>query len=669
MARYSTNRIYARCSMRTGWKFVFHSAAIISCLMLTISLSVPGASAQDPGAGGAEAGALSSGQSQLATRFKKLEALLLRSAEVEEATNPTRAELMKKAAELAKQVQLGAALVRAANSLEAKQYSQAIEDQKASLENFNKILALLQSEDRTDRLRDERDQIKRTIEETERLLRLESSLRGRTEGGTQIEKAASDQQKLAEKAAQIAKDINPDSKDAKDPKDSAEVKDSAEGKNPKESKDKEGQNKDPDGKSPDDKQSPDKQKGDDKPGDDKNSSDKNGDNKSPDEQSSGKKPEDKKSDDKKSDDNKPEKSGDKPSGEDKGDKPKDGDKPSDGDKPKENPASGDKNSQNQPQQDKPSQPGDQSPPQSGESQPSSEESQQSDQAQQPQKPQAPKERAGDRLKKAQKNMEDAQKKLKEGEREGAVEKQREAEQELRAAIEELEEILRQLREEEIERSLTALEERLRLMLQLQNKVLDESKRLQEIGAGGNDRQVEIRANSLANDEKKIVGEAQRALLLLREEGTSAAFPESLSHIISDMQKVVDRLTKADVGKLTIGIEEDIVASLEELVAAMSEIKKENKERKENQMQAPGQQQGQPGEQPLVNQLAEMRLIKTLQLRINKRTQTLAEVLKDPSDPVGQAEAEDIQSQLRELSERQASIKQVTRDIVIGKNQQ
>ncbi len=166
-------------------------------------------------------------------------------------------------------------------------------------------------------------------------------------------------------------------------------------------------------------------------------------------------------------------------------------------------------------------------------------------------------RAHQTLKQAQKRMEEAQQKLQEGKREGAVEKQRQAEQELKAAIEELEEILRQLREEEIERSLAALEERLRLMLQLQNKVLDESKRLQEIGAGGNDRQVEIRANNLANDEKKIINEAQRTLLLLREEGTSAAFPESLSHIISDMQKVAERLAKADVGKLTISIEEDI----------------------------------------------------------------------------------------------------------------
>ena len=625
---------------------------------------------------------LASGQSQLATRFKKLEGILLRSAEIEAVSNPTRAALMRQAAALAKQVQLSDSLVRAARSLEQKQYSQAIEDQKASLENLNKILELLQSENRTDRVREQRDQIRRTIEETERLLRLQSSLRGRTEGGSQTEKAASDQQKLAEKAAQIAKDLNPD--DAKD-KEAASKPDSQDTseKDKSEQSDKPGdQESSKENGNNKDSQSPEGKKTDGKKTDDKKSSDKKTDEKQADKQNEDKnadkksegKP-DKKSDDQKSDqpaggENKDAK--DQASGKaEKSDKPgeseKSGEKPPESDQKPSGQPSQSKPSQSKPSQSKPSQskPGDRQ--QSEDSQKSGGE--QSEESESQQQPKNPTDRAAQRMKQAQKRMQEAQKNLEDAERKGAVEKQRQAEQELKTAIEELEEILRQLREEEIERSLSALEERLRLMLQLQNKVLDESKRLQEISAGGNDRQVEIRANSLASDEKKILGEAQRALLLLREEGTSAAFPESLSHIISDMQKVVERLSKADVGKLTIGIEEDIVSSLEELVAAMSEIKKENKDRKEKPMPAPGGQQAPPGEQPLVNQLAEMRLIKTLQVRINKRTQTLSEVLKDPNDVVGQAEAADIQSQLRELAERQSSIKQVTRDIVIGKNQQ
>ena len=658
---------------------------IAGCLVALIG-SVARAQSSDAKPGEAAENPLANGQSQLAIRFKKLEGVLLRSAEVEALSNPARAALMQQAAALAKQVQLSDALARAARSLEQKQYSQAIEDQKTSLENLNKILDLLQSENRTDRVREQRDQIRRTIEETERLLRLQSSLRGRTEGGSQTEKAASDQQKLAEKAAQIAQDLNPDSKDSDgkendqdksgdsksgDGKKDSNSKDSKEGKDKegkdKESKDKDGKPSDDPSKKADDKDSASEPKSD-KPSDSPKSDGKSAD------KSDGKNSDGKNADGKQGDSKDPkDKKGEQP-----GDQPKEGEQPKAGENDKE------KSDDKQPSDSSPSSPksskpsGENSPKQSpSESQPSDDQpsgeqsgdqSQESSQPQQ-QQPKSPTDRATERMKQARKRMQEAQKKLEESERKGAVEKQRQAEQELKTAIEELEEILRQLREEEIERSLTALEERLRLMLQLQNKVLDETKRLQEIGAGGNDRQIEIRANTLAADEKKILGEAQRALLLLREEGTSAAFPESLSHIISDMQKVVERLTKADIGKLTIGIEEDIVSSLEELVAAMSEIKKENKERKENQMQVPGQQQGQPGEQPLVNQLAEMRLIKTLQLRINKRTQTLSEVLKDPADVVGQAEATDIQNQLRELAERQSSIKQVTRDIVTGKNKQ
>ncbi len=265
-------------------------------------------------------------------------------------------------------------------------------------------------------------------------------------------------------------------------------------------------------------------------------------------------------------------------------------------------------------------------------------------------------------------MEEASKKLEEAERKGAIDKQREAEQELQAAIEQLEEILRQLREEEIERSLAALEDRLRLMLQGQKKVLEETKRLQEIAGQSADRSIEIRAGNLAGDERKVLNEGQRALLLLREEGTSAAFPEAMSQILVDVQSIVDRLTKADIGKMTVAIEEEVVSSLEELVEALVAVQKEQKKRKENQSPQGQQQQQEQGEQPLVDQLAEMRLIKTLQMRVNKRTQTLSQVLKDPNDAVGQADAKDIQSQLRQLSERQASIMQVTRDIVVGKNQ-
>ncbi len=62
-------------------------------------------------------------------------------------------------------------------------------------------------------------------------------------------------------------------------------------------------------------------------------------------------------------------------------------------------------------------------------------------------------------------------------------------------------------------------------------------------------------------------------------------------------------------------------------------------------------------------LAELRLIKTLQLRINKRTDRMAEMLGDLSDEIGQSQDADIRNQLKELATRQDKVQQVTREIV------
>ncbi|RMF42978.1 MAG: hypothetical protein D6753_06295 [Planctomycetota bacterium] len=278
-------------------------------------------------------------------------------------------------------------------------------------------------------------------------------------------------------------------------------------------------------------------------------------------------------------------------------------------------------------------------------------------------------RAMQRLEQARQKMQEAQQELENAQREGAVERQREAEQKLREAVEELEQILRQLREEEIERSLASLEARLRKMLEMQNRVLEETQRLHEIAGEGNaDRQVQIRANKLAQEEKQILNEGQRAYLLLREEGSSAAFPEAVEQVNTDVASIVARLERGDVGKLTLVVEQEVVGALEEMIAALVQVQKDNEKKK--QQQRSGQpQQGQPGEQPLVDKLAELRLIRTLQVRINRRTESLAEMLDDPNDPVGQAKDAEVATELQGLADRQQDIQTVTRDIVLGKDEQ
>ena len=138
----------------------------------------------------------------------------------------------------------------------------------------------------------------------------------------------------------------------------------------------------------------------------------------------------------------------------------------------------------------------------------------------------------------------------------------------------------------------------------------------------------------------------------------------MQQVNTDIGNVAERLAKADIGKLTTTIEQEIISSLEEMVAALVQVQKEQKDKK--QQEQPGQPpQGEPGEQPLVDKLAELRLVRTLQVRINNRTNTLSQMLDDPADVVGQVTAAEVLGEVKSLAKRQASIQQVARDIVTG----
>ncbi len=642
--------------------------------------------AQDKGSPDREqADPLTTEQQLVAGRYKKLEELLLRSAELESAENPARSALLQQAAQLGKQSQLADLLANAATRLEKKQYSQALDDQRASRENLKRLLELLQSENRGERVREQRDQVRRWIEETDRLLRLQKSLSGRTEGGQEMQQASGDQNKLSNKAKEIAKELGSDkeAKDQKSPQDKKSADDSnSKGENSdakaseklgEKSSDKSGK-KSEDGKSEKEagEKNPSKdEKADTDPKSEKategtESGDKPKDGDKSSEPKDGKSS-DGKSKDGKSKDGKP--VGDKPDS----DKPDDSKKKDPQDKNSDGKSSEPQPSETQPSQSEPSeseesQKNDKSQPQQGQSQPGQSQKGQSDEQQKQQEPKDPTERAKKRIEQAQRKMEEAKKALDDAERKGAVEKQREAESELRSAIEALEEILRQLREEEIERSLASLETRLRRMLEMQNKVLEETLRLQEITGEQATRQIEVRAGTLAGQERKILEEGRRAFLLLREEGSSAAFPEAMEQVNTDIGNIVERLTKSDIGKLTTTVEQEIVSSLEEMVAALVQVQKDQKEKKQKQQQGQ-QQQGEPGEQPLVDKLAELRLVRTLQVRINNRTTSLSQMLADPADVVGQAKDADILKEVKGLADRQSSIQQVTRDIVVGADKQ
>lgn len=634
-------------------------------------------------------------QTGLAKQFGDLENLLLKLSEIEADTNPVRASILQRASKLGKETSLQARLKEAAKALENQQFSRAIEEQQATKESLEQLLTLLLSEDRDDRVREEKKKIEEMIKEIQRLNRLQKSLRQRTESSDNPQELSEDQGGLEQKANELAKDLDAGSEDEKAPSqsDSGEMpngdQEGAPTETPETEKPKtENPVGDGDTKTPQPDKEPSAEPSDNSEGQNKEANNSEGNNK---EEGSNKEGTGKEGTNKEG-----EPQTDMPSEEPKseGETSKPNDKPpttedkekTPSDKPEDGQSSETKNGEENAQDgeskpsnsnSKPQEGGDQppSPPQpSQEGQPSPDSQEANPEssgerpppnAQQPTQPKTPQQR----VEQARKKMEEAKKKLEDAEKDQAVEAQKQAEEELRQAVDELEQILRQLREEEVERTLVQLETRFRRMLEMQLEVNEETKKLDRIASDQRERAWQQRAVNLSQGERKIVEEAERALLLLREEGTSLAFPEAGEQLLADMQTVASRLDGSDVGALTQTIESEIVTGLEEILEALSTAQKDlEKKKNEEGAQPPPPQPGQPQQQPLVDKLAELRLIRTMQMRINTRTTKLAELMGTKEDAIGLTEQGEMRQQIRDLGGRQQRLQQITRDIVVGRAQ-
>jgi len=254
---------------------------------------------------------------------------------------------------------------------------------------------------------------------------------------------------------------------------------------------------------------------------------------------------------------------------------------------------------------------------------------------------------------AERRMREAKKKLDQAQRDESIEDMNEAIRELEAAKKELEEILRQLREEEVERSLSMLEGRFRMMMEREIKVRDKTKALNAVPTEQRLADFEINAGKLSSEQSSIATEASRALLLLREDGSSVAFPQTVEEMKLDMEQVASRLAASKVGEMTIEIENDIIETLGNLIEALAKAQKENEANRNKGKGRLGS--GRPGESSLVGKIAEIRMLKALQDRIFRRHTRYAKMLEDPNDLIGPTEDPEIRAALRRLTAKQKQL--------------
>jgi hypothetical protein len=99
-------------------------------------------------------------------------------------------------------------------------------------------------------------------------------------------------------------------------------------------------------------------------------------------------------------------------------------------------------------------------------------------------------------------------------------------------------------------------------------------------------------------------------------------------------------------------------ALEEMISALHAAQKEQSQH----VKAKGQQAGGESEAPLVDDLSEIRMIRSMQMWVNQRTRRYTEMSQTES-----SESPDLIAGLRRLADREERIRRVTRDIVVGRN--
>ena len=258
--------------------------------------------------------------------------------------------------------------------------------------------------------------------------------------------------------------------------------------------------------------------------------------------------------------------------------------------------------------------------------------------------------------KAQQQMENAANRLQNQDAEGANREQNEAIKNLNEALEEIEDRLSQLKEETQEEKLARLEARFTEMLARQQVVSAQTLELDEkqIATGTLRRSDRLALAKLAAEENALAEMSQEAYDLLVEDGTSVVFPRIVEDLKTDLQQCADGLKKQRTDSLTQLVQSEVETTLEELINALQRAQKEKQENDEGGGSSGG---GGGGNQPLLPPSAELKALRSAQMRVNRRTKQvdqLREVIT--TDP-------QIRAEIQNLFGRQAKIVEMTDEMI------
>ena len=144
----------------------------------------------------------------------------------------------------------------------------------------------------------------------------------------------------------------------------------------------------------------------------------------------------------------------------------------------------------------------------------------------------------------------------------------------------------------------------------------------------------------------------------------------------DMLTVKDRLGQTDTGTVTVAVEDQIISNLKDMVEALEESSREaNKQKGPKPPPGPPGQPQQPGEDPLVDAIAQLKLLRSMQKGLNDRTDLYHKEYQGEQAPAPDAAKDSkqrqhyemIQKEMQELADTESKIGKILKDMLTGKN--
>lgn len=223
------------------------------------------------------------------------------------------------------------------------------------------------------------------------------------------------------------------------------------------------------------------------------------------------------------------------------------------------------------------------------------------------------------LEQSAEQMRQAAERLGERDAPAAADAQKKALDQLQQSLNELDDALRQVRREETEETLAALEARFRSMLTREQDIRAAVAELAARQDAGWGRPEQTQLEHALTAQRAVAGDCESTLRLLRDEGTTVIVPELVAALLTDMGAVATRLEASDVSPPTRARVQDVITALEELLEAIETKQAENERDGRQNSDGQGSQAGQ--RQPLLPGSTELRLLRSSQIRINARTES------------------------------------------------